>query len=72
MHFRTLVAIAMAIPALPTAAAAQQPAPPDHAAHGAMPMEGAAPTDHAAHAAMAAVDHSAHLVHMTGAFGPIR
>ena len=64
MRFRML-AIAMAIPSLSLSATAQEAAPPDHAAHGAMP-----PADHAAHAAMAAVDHSAHLMHMTGALGP--
>ena len=67
MRVRTLVAIAMAIPSLSTIAAAQQAAPPDHAAHGAAPMEGAAPApDHAAHGAMPAgasppaADHTAH------------
>ena len=82
MRVRTLVAIAMAVPALSFNAAAQEAAPPDHAAHGAMPMDGArAPADHAAHGAMPAqdhaahgamapVDHSAHLLHATGALGP--
>jgi hypothetical protein len=62
----------MALPAFSLHAAAQEAAAPDHAAHGATPMEGAttpAP-DHAAHTAMAAVDHTAHLMHMTGALGP--
>jgi len=71
MRFRTLLAIAMAIPSLSIRTVAQEAAPPDHAAHSAMPAEGAVATpDHAAHAATAAVDHSAHLVHMTGALGP--
>lgn len=71
MRVPTFVAIAMAIPAMSFHAAAQEAAPPDHAAHGAMPTEGTpAPADHAAHAAMAPVDHTAHLLHMTGALGP--
>jgi hypothetical protein len=81
MRVRTFAAIAMAIPAMSFNAAAQEAAPPNHAAHGAMPMDAAAPTDHAvhgamappdhaAHAAMAPVDHGAHLMHMTGALGP--
>jgi hypothetical protein len=86
MRLRIFIAILMATPALPGPIAAQEAAPMDHAAHGAMPMQGAAPADHAAHgamppgaaapadhaahAAMAPVDHAAHLVHMTGALGP--
>ena len=53
MRLRTLAAIAMAIPSFSVQAAAQEAAAPDHAAHGAMPMDTAAPADHAAHAAMA-------------------
>jgi hypothetical protein len=45
-------------------------APPDHAAHGAMPTDGAAHADHAAHGAMATADHNVHLLHATGALGP--
>jgi len=71
----------MAISALPVSATAQDatPAEHDHAAHGAMPADaaapadhtahGAAPADHAAHGAAAPVDHTAHLMHMTGALG---
>src|SRR5688572_154842 len=71
MRVPTFVAIAMAIPAMSFHAAAQEAAPPDHAAHGAMPTDNApAPADHAAHSAMAPVDHGAHLMHMTGALGP--
>ena len=71
MRVHMFAAIAMAIPAMSFNAAAQEAAPPDHAAHGAMPMDGpAAPPDHAAHAPMAPVDHGAHLMHMTGALGP--
>src|SRR5262245_29648457 len=82
MRFRTFLAIAMAIPALPMSATAQDAAPAehaDHAAHGAMPADaappvdhaahGAVPADHAAHAVTGAVDHAAHLMHMTGALG---
>ena len=60
----------LAIPAFPVAAAAQTAAPAEHADHAAMPMNAASPVDHAAHAAMGAVDHTAHLMHMTGALGP--
>src|SRR5688572_31374604 len=76
MRARTLVAIAMAIPSLSVHAAVREAAPPDHAAHDAMPADVTAPQpDHAAHGAMPAdgapaVDHSAHLMHMTGALGP--
>ena len=73
MRFRTFLAV-LAIPVFSTDAAAQEAAPAEHAghaAHAAMPSEGAAaPADHAAHAAMGAVDHTAHLMHMTGALGP--
>jgi hypothetical protein len=62
MRLRMLAAIAMAVPSFSVQAAGV--AAPDHAAHGAPP------TDHAAHAAMPAVDHTAHLMHMTGALGP--
>jgi len=51
MRVRTLAAIAMAIPAFSFHAAAQEAAPHDHAAHGAMPMDAPAPADHAAHGA---------------------
>src|SRR5262245_24171378 len=85
MRFRAFLAMLMAIPALPAAAQEAAPAEhADHAAHGAMPMDAAAPVDHtahgamapaehadhAAHAAMGAVDHTAHLMHATGALGP--
>ena len=55
MRVRTLAAIAIAVPSLSLGAAAQ---------------DAAAPADHAAHTAMPAVDHGAHLMHMTGALGP--
>jgi hypothetical protein len=54
MRLRTLAAIAMAIPSFPLQASAQEAAAHDHAAHTTMP----------------AVDHSAHLMHMTGVLGP--
>ena len=83
MRVRTLAAIALAVPLLPLPAAAQEARAPDHAAHGAAPMEGATPAaDHAAHGAMPADatapgDHAAHTAmpavdhgaHMTGALG---
>ena len=72
MRVRTLAAIAMAIPAFSLSAVAQEAAPHDHAAHGAMPMDAATPDDHAAHAdhtAHGVVDHTAHLTHTTGALG---
>jgi len=82
MRSRAFLAMLMAIPAFPITASAQDAVPAEHAehaAHGAMPMDGAAPADHAAHgaapvdhaahAAMGAVDHTAHLTHMTGALG---
>ena len=70
MRVRMLAAIAMAVPSLSFQVAAQDAAPVDHAAHGAMPAGAAPPVDHTAHAAMPAADHSAHLMHMTGALGP--
>ena len=71
MRLRMLAAIAMAISFFTVQSAAQEVAAPDHAAHGAPPADAAAPpADHAAHAAMPAVDHTAHLMHMTGALGP--
>ena len=82
MRSRAFFAMAVALSALPIRAAAQEAAPAehaDHAAHGAMPADAAAPADHAAHgaaaadhaahAAMGAVDHTTHLMHMTGALG---
>lgn len=71
MRVRMFVAIAMAIPSFSMHAAAQEAMAPDHAAHGAMPADGAAPpVDHTAHTAMPAADHGAHLMHMAGALGP--